>query len=53
MYPEINNTKKLKFLEKHISLPESRGPDKPFAIDILDFSNLIKDLRKINLLKTI
>jgi N,N'-diacetyllegionaminate synthase len=47
------NTKKIKFLEKHISLPESRGPDKPFAIDVFDFSKIIQNLRIIDSLKTI
>ena len=47
------NITKIKFLEKHISLPESRGPDKPFAMDMSNFTTLINDLRKVHSLKTI
>jgi sialic acid synthase SpsE len=47
------NSKKTRFLEKHISVPKSRGPDKPFAMDISNFSLMVKDLRQVEKLKYI
>ena len=43
--------KKIKFLEKHVSIPESSGPDKPFSMDIEYFSKMIKDIKTVLSLK--
>jgi N,N'-diacetyllegionaminate synthase len=43
----VKSSKQIKFLEKHISINESVGPDKPFAMDILDFGQMIKEIKKI------
>jgi len=40
-------SRKVKFLEKHVSLPESEGPDKPFAMTMADFMSMVQELRKI------
>jgi len=38
---------KLRFLEKHVSIKESIGPDKPFSMDMSDFAKMIKEIQKI------
>ena len=43
--------KKIKFLEKHVSITESSGPDKPFSMEIGDFAVLIKNIRSVSDLK--
>ena len=43
--------KKIKFLEKHVSIPESSGPDKPFSMDVEYFSKMIKDIKTVLSLK--
>ena len=43
--------KKIKFLEKHVSITESSGPDKPFSMEIGDFAVLIKNIRSVPDLK--
>lgn len=48
---KTKNSKKTFFLEKHISVKESQGPDKPFSMDVTDFSNMLRDIRKIISLK--
>ena len=42
---------RVKFLEKHISISESFGPDKPFSMDIENFAKMIKDVKTILSLK--
>lgn len=42
------NFKKPLFLEKHISIKESKGPDKPFSMDISDFKKLIYEIKQVN-----
>lgn len=45
------NQNKTKFLEKHVSIPESSGPDKPFSMEIKDFTEMIKNIQKALKLK--
>ncbi len=42
------NSKKLLFLEKHVSITESKGPDKPFSMDMESFQKMISEIRKVN-----
>ena len=42
---------KMKFLEKHVSISESLGPDKPFSMDIENFTEMIKYIKTIISLK--
>jgi len=42
---------RVKFLEKHVSISESFGPDKPFSMDIENFAKMIKDVKTILSLK--
>ena len=41
------NSKKTLFYEKHVSITESKGPDKSFAMPINDFGQLISEFNKI------
>jgi len=43
--------KKIKFLEKHVSITESSGPDKPFSMEVEDFAVLIKNIKTVLNLK--
>jgi len=45
------NSNSTKFLEKHISINESRGPDKPFSMNVNDFKNLILEINKVKQVK--
>ena len=38
---------KLKFLEKHVSIDESMGPDKPFSMNIVDFKKMINNIKTV------
>ena len=38
---------KLKFLEKHVSIDESLGPDKPFSMNVSNFKKLINDVKTV------
>ena len=40
------NSKKTLFYEKHVSVTESKGPDKPFAMPMNDFGQLISEFKK-------
>ncbi|SVB41762.1 uncharacterized protein METZ01_LOCUS194616, partial [marine metagenome] len=44
------NSKKTLFYEKHVSITESKGPDKPFAMPMNDFGQLISEFKKIRCL---
>lgn len=48
---KANSIKKTKFIEKHISIKESKGPDKPFSMDMSDFAKMINQIRLIESLK--
>ena len=41
------NQTSIKYLEKHISVDESVGPDKPFSISLDQYSDLIKDIKNV------
>ena len=41
------NQNSVKYLEKHVSIDESVGPDKPFSISLDQYSNLIKDIKNL------
>ena len=41
------NQNTIKYLEKHVSVNESVGPDKPFSISFDQYSNLIKDIKNL------
>ena len=41
------NSKKTLFYEKHVSITESKGPDKSFAMLMSDFGQLISEFNKI------
>jgi sialic acid synthase SpsE len=41
------NQNTIKYLEKHVSVNESVGPDKPFSISLTQYSNLIKDIKNL------
>tara|TARA_B100001013_G_scaffold327625_1_gene240900 strand:+ start:1057 stop:1782 length:726 start_codon:yes stop_codon:yes gene_type:complete len=43
-------SKKTLFYEKHVSVTESKGPDKPFAMPMNDFGQLISEFKKIRCL---
>jgi len=45
------NKKKIKFLEKHVSITESFGPDKPFSMKMEDFAGMIKNIHTVLKLK--
>lgn len=47
------NIKSLKFFEKHVSIPESRGPDKPFSLDMYDLKKYIEEISKIDSLHSL
>ena len=47
----LKSLNRMKFLEKHISISESVGPDKPFSMDIENFSEMIKHIKTIISLK--
>ena len=47
----FRNSKKTKFYEKHVSITESRGPDKPFSMPMNDFGKLVSEFKKIQSLK--
>ena len=40
------HSKKTKFYEKHVSIAESTGPDKPFSMRMNDFGQLISEFKK-------
>lgn len=42
------NSRKPLFLEKHISIKESKGPDKPFSMDVYDLKKLIYEFKQIH-----
>ena len=44
------NSKKTLFYEKHVSITESKGPDKSFAMSMNDFGQLISEFNKIKYL---
>ena len=44
---KFKNQNKIKYLEKHVSVNESVGPDKPFSISLTQYSNLIKDIKNL------
>ena len=44
------NSKKTLFYEKHVSVTESKGPDKPFAMPMNDFGQLISEFKKMKCL---
>ena len=44
------NSKKTLFYEKHVSVTESKGPDKPFAMPMNDFGQLVSEFKKIRYL---
>ena len=44
--------KKIKFLEKHVHITESTGPDKPFSINNETFTKMVKDIKTVLELKT-
>ena len=41
------NQNSVKYLEKHVSIDQSVGPDKPFSISMNEFSNLVKDIKNV------
>lgn len=41
------NLHKLKFLEKHVCVEESVGPDRAFSMQLTDFEKMISDIRTI------
>ena len=43
----LKSLNRVKFLEKHISISESVGPDKPFSMNIENFSEMIKHIKTI------
>ena len=43
-------SKKTLFYEKHVSVTESKGPDKPFAMPMNDFGQLVSEFKKIRYL---
>ena len=43
--------KKVKFLEKHVHIAESTGPDKPFSISNESFAKMVKDIKTVLELK--
>jgi len=47
------NSDKQRFYEKHVSINESIGPDKPFSMNMKDFKKLIGNIRQIEKLKSI
>jgi len=46
----FRNSKKTLFYEKHVSITESKGPDKSFAMSMNDFGQLISEFNKIKYL---
>lgn len=46
-----NKLRKTKFIEKHVSIKLSKGPDKPFSMDMNDFSEMIHNIRLIESMK--
>ena len=46
----FRNSKKTLFYEKHVSITESKGPDKSFAMPMNDFGQLISEFNKIKYL---
>jgi sialic acid synthase SpsE len=46
-----NRIRKIKFIEKHVSINQSRGPDKPFSMDINDFAKMIHEIRLVESIK--
>ena len=47
------NTREPKFLEKHISIKESTGPDKPFSLDTDELKICIDEIAKIKSLNAL
>lgn len=45
------NSDKIKFLEKHVSIKESKGQDKPNSIDMNDFKRMVAEINVIQQLK--
>ena len=41
------NQNSIKYLEKHVSIDQSIGPDKPFSISMNEFSKLVKDIKNV------
>jgi len=48
---QTKNSKKIKFLEKHVCINESRGPDKPFSMEMTEFANMVNDIRNVSSIK--
>lgn len=48
---QTKNSKKTRFLEKHVCINESRGPDRPFSMEITEFANMVTDIRNIPLIQ--
>ncbi len=44
---KCKNLDSIKYLEKHVSVDESVGPDKPFSISMDEYSNLVKDIKNV------
>ena len=43
----FRKSKKALFYERHVSIAESRGPDKPFSMPMNDFGQLISEFKQI------
>lgn len=46
-----NRIRKIKFIEKHVANKKSKGPDKPFSMNISDFAKMIHEIRLIESMK--
>jgi|TARA_B110000495_G_scaffold109559_1_gene94844 N,N'-diacetyllegionaminate synthase len=44
----LRNSNQTKFLEKHVCVKESIGPDKPFAMDVSDFAKMMNEIQQIS-----
>ena len=44
--------KKVKFLEKHVHITESTGPDKPFSMNSKNFAEMVKNIKIVLELKS-
>ena len=43
----FRKSKKALFYDRHVSIAESRGPDKSFSMPMNDFGQLISELKQI------
>ncbi len=48
---KVKDSDSVKFLEKHVSIKESKGQDKPNSIDMNEFSEMVKEIKTVTSLK--